>query len=83
MSVNFAAELAATTKKSVAPKNRIDLLLEELKLNDVENYAAVLDALEDSSVSNASITRTIKRLWGADKVKDTSVRAYRAQNGLI
>lgn len=83
MSANFAAELAATTKKSVAPKNRVELLLEELERTDPENLTALMGALHDTSISGAAITRTIKRVWGEDAVNNTSVRAYRAQNGII
>lgn len=83
MSVNFAAELAATTKKSAAPKNRVELLLEQLEQDDPENLTSLMDALHNLTISNAAITRTIKRIWGEDAVKETSVRSYRAQNGLI
>lgn len=79
----FADELAAVTTKAVARKNRVELLLEQLSPEDPENYAALVDALEDTSISNAAITRTIKRVWGEDAVNQTSVRAYRVQNGLI
>lgn len=83
MSIDFAAELAATTKKSVAPKNRVELLLDSLEQDDPKNYEALIKALEDTTVSGAAITRTIKRAWGEDAVNNTSVRAYRVQNGIV
>jgi len=79
----FAEELHKTNSKAVSPKNRVELLLEELDANEPENAASLREALEDFKVSNAAITRTIKRIWGEDTVKETSVRSYRAQNGLI
>lgn len=79
----FSEALNAENESAVAPKNRVELLLDELRQDEPEEYEALFYALEDTTVSNASITRTIKRLWGADRVKDTSVRAYRAKNGLI
>lgn len=81
--MNFTEELAKTTKKSVAPKNRVVMLLDELEHYDPDNHAALIAALKDYTVSNASITRTINRVWGEGTVKPTSVREYRAQNGLI
>lgn len=79
----FSAALSVENESAVAAKNRVELLLDELEQDEPEEYEALIHALQDLTVSNASITRTIKRLWGADKVKDTSVRAYRAKNGLI
>lgn len=79
----FSEELHKAKSKAVAPRNRVELLLEDLNHYEPDEAASLLEALQDITVSNASITRTIRRIWGADKVKDTSVRAYRAQNGLI
>lgn len=79
----FAAALNADNQKSVAPKNRVDLLLDQLEQDEPDEYEALVHALEDTTNSNASITRTIKRLWGEDVVKETSVRSYRVQNGII
>lgn len=79
----FAKALNEDNQKAVAPKNRVELLLDRLEQDDPEDYEALINALKDTTVSNASITRTIKRVWGEDTVKETSVRSYRTQNGII
>ncbi|ASX99273.1 hypothetical protein SEA_MOLIVIA_49 [Arthrobacter phage Molivia] len=79
----FSDALNADNARAIAPKNRVELLLDELEQDDPDNYEALIQALKDITNSNASITRTIKRIWGEDTVKTTSVRDYRVQNGII
>lgn len=79
----FSDALNSDNAKAVAPKNRVELLLDDLERSDPENLTALMEALHDTSNSNASITRTIKRLWGDEVVRNTSVRDYRVQNGII
>ncbi|ALY08439.1 hypothetical protein SEA_THUNDERCLAP_45 [Arthrobacter phage Thunderclap] len=81
--MRFSEELAKTNGVSVAPKNRVELLLEDLAANDPENYTALLEALKETTNTNAAITRTIRKVWGQKAVTDTSVREYRHRNGFI
>lgn len=80
---DFAAQLAQVTKASVAKGNRVDILLDRLEQEDPENYENLIAALKNITITNASITRTIRNCWGFDAVTNTSVREYRHKNGLI
>lgn len=71
--------ILAITGSSVAPKNRVDILLE--KWEGTEDGETLLAALNNPGITSAALTRAIRQECHArDVVKDSSVDAWRRAN---
>lgn len=71
--------IATISAQSVAPKNRVDLLLE--KWEGTEDGEVLLAALKNKNITSASLTRAIRQECHAhDVLKDKSVEDWRRAN---
>lgn len=71
--------LSAIKESSIAPKNRVDILL--AKWEGTEDGETLLAALHNADVSSAVITRALRQECHArDVVTDSSVDAWRRKN---
>lgn len=72
------------SQNGVAPKNRVDMLLDVLPEAEREELEAVL---RDRRWQQAAITRAIRKEYEnyteAQQLKPTSVRDWRAKRGLV
>jgi hypothetical protein len=67
-------ELAGT---GPARQNRVATLLDKLKEDKSDDYTILLDALGNRHVTAATLTRALRKEYGHDIVKDSSVTEYR------
>jgi hypothetical protein len=71
--------LSQLTGSSVAPKNRVDILLE--KWEGTEDGEALLAALNNEEITSATLTLAIRRETKTHSVvTDSSVAAWRRRN---
>jgi hypothetical protein len=71
--------LSAITGNSVAPKNRVDILLE--KWEGTEDGKTLLAALHNENISSAALTKALRaECHSRDVVKDSSVAEWRRRN---
>lgn len=70
--------LAEITPRSIATKNRVDILLEQLEGS--EDHGVLLDALHNSRISSAALTRALLKEYGPQAVKELSVATWRRNN---
>ena len=68
------AELAGT---GPATKNRVTILLDRLKEEGSDDFTILLDALGNPSLRSATLTKALRKEYGHDIVKDSSVTEYR------
>jgi hypothetical protein len=66
--------------KAVAVKNRVDLLLDQLKAEKPEDYRTLTFALRDKNLRPADLTRAVRKEYGYHSVKDQSVSEWRRKN---
>lgn len=75
----LADAISEISGKSVAPKNRVDMLLE--KWEGTPDGETLLDALHNKNITSAALTRAIRQECHArDVVKDKSVEEWRRVN---
>lgn len=58
-----------------APRNRVNILLDKLKAEGSDDYTILVDAL-DSGVRASVLTKALRKEYGHDVVKDSSVAEY-------
>ena len=68
------SELAGT---GPATRNRVSILLDQLKSDESNDYTILLDALANRAYSSAKLTKALRTEYGHDVVKDNSVAEYR------
>lgn len=72
------------SQSGVAPKNRVDILLDVLS---EEERVELMEVLQDKRWSSAAVTRAIPKEYGAyleaRTLKPTSVREWRAKRGIV
>ena len=68
-----------------ARRNRVSILLDRLKEEGSDDYTILLDALSNSEeYSSFKLTQGLRREYGHDIVKDSSVSEYRrARNAQV
>lgn len=72
--------LAELSSKGPAVKNRVDILLEKLKVEAPEDYRTLTFALRDKNLRAAALTKAIRQEYGIDTVKDQSVSEWRRKS---
>ena len=71
--------ITAVTQNSIAPKNRVDILLD--KWEGTPDGETLLAALHNPDISSAALTRALRRETKVNSVvKDNSVDAWRRKN---
>lgn len=68
------SELAGT---GPARRNRVLSLLDNLKTEQSDDYTILLDALNNTAVSASVLTKALRKEYGHEVVKDSSVTEYR------
>lgn len=68
------SELAGT---GPATRNRVSILLDKLKADGSDDYSILVDALDNKSLRSATLTKALRKEYGHDIVKDSSVTEYR------
>ena len=66
--------------KSPATKNRVEILLDKLKVEVPEDYRTLTFALRDKNTSSADLTKAINSEYGNETVKDGSVAQWRRKD---
>ena len=68
------SELAGT---GPATRNRVVILLDRLKEEGSDDYSILVDALDNRGIRSATLTKALRKEYGHDIVKDSSVTEYR------
>ncbi|WP_346927344.1 hypothetical protein [uncultured Arthrobacter sp.] len=66
--------------KAPATKNRVDLLIDRLGAEKSPDLPILLSALRDGSLRPSALTNALRKEYGHDAVKDTSVSLWRRQH---
>lgn len=73
------SELAGT---GPARRNRVNILLDKLKEEGSDDYSILLDVLGNRQVSASTLTKALRKEYGHEVVKDSSVTEYRRHNNV-
>lgn len=73
------SELAGT---GPARRNRVLSLLDNLKTEQSDDYTILLDALNNRAVSASTLTKALRKEYGHEVVKDSSVTEYRRSHNI-
>ena len=65
-----------------ARQNRVITLLDKLKEEQSDDYTILLDALGNRLVPAATLTKALRKEYGHDIVKDSSVTEYRRSHNV-
>lgn len=69
--------LVSITSKAPAVKNRVDILLNSIELDDLRTLET---ALNNPLIRAVDLTRALRKEYGNDAVKDSSVSEWRKKN---
>ena len=72
--------ISELTGKSPATKNRVDLLLDKLKVDAPEDYKTLTFALRDKNLRPVVLTKAIRKEYGIATVTDHSISDWRSKN---
>lgn len=75
--MSLAKSLEAFTQTAPATKNRVDILLETLTGEDL---GTLTGALHNKLVRGADLTKALRKEYGHDVVRDSSVGEWRRKN---
>lgn len=77
--MSLSTTIAEISGKSVAPRNRVDILL--AKWEGTEDGETLLDALNNPDITSAALTKALRRETHTHSVvKDTCVAEWRRRN---
>jgi hypothetical protein len=77
--MSLQTTLLSFTKSAPAPKNRVEILLDNLEGDDLQTLQS---ALRNPAVNGSSLTKALKKEYGADAVTDNSVGEWRRRHSV-
>lgn len=66
--------------QSIAPKNRVEMILDDLQAKNSEDQDVLEHALADTRIPHHVLTKALRREYGKDAVKDSSVADWRRKH---
>jgi len=78
----LASTLSALAGTGPATRNRVSILLDKLKSEGSDDYSILVDALDNPAVRSSVLTKALRKEYGHDVVKDSSIGDYRRSRTL-